>query len=179
MIPTRNRTGRARRFRRSGAAVLGSLRAARALVGCALAGFLVCFVAAPCLHNLDHHDDHVHEPDGSVAPGRQAWRSRLAGLLEEAHAHPHPHPHAQPAEVARVAAWAARQGTVAAEDAERPGRHGHGAAAHFGVAVTPTPVFVAPPPAMVAGAIDPPPATGEAPRTPAPRTHEARGPPRA
>jgi hypothetical protein len=91
----------------------------------ALAGlwtFLSGFIAAPCLHNLNHRLDHTHEAGG--------FSQVHVDLVE----HPHPHPHATNGAPDR------------AELAPSAPPHGHGAAAHFGVAVTAAPVFVVPEP---------------------------------
>jgi hypothetical protein len=109
---------------RSRARTPASLRPFRgpwlALVG--LWTFLSGFIAAPCLHNLDHRLDHTHEGGG--------FSQVHVDLVE----HPHPHPHATHGAPDR------------AELAPSAPPHGHGAAAHFGVAVTAAPVFVVPEP---------------------------------
>jgi hypothetical protein len=71
--------------------------------------FLFGFLVAPCLHTYGHRADHVHD-GGSI---------RYFELGED---HPHPHPHAPPS-------------TERASAGESAPSHGHGALAHFGLAV--------------------------------------------
>jgi hypothetical protein len=52
--------------RRPCTGVLLRLRRAHELIAHALAAFVVTFVAAPCLHNLNHRADHVHTEAGVV-----------------------------------------------------------------------------------------------------------------
>jgi hypothetical protein len=141
---------------RSGARTPLSLRSLRgpwlALVG--LWTFLSGFIAAPCLHNLNHRLDHTHEAGG--------FTQLHVDLVE--HRHPHQHRTGGPPDRAELAPSAPS--------------HGHGAAAHFGVAVTAAPVFVVPEPRSEVERLALAAPVGAAPRSfrHLPRT---RGPPRA
>jgi hypothetical protein len=116
------------------------LRRARFVVGCGLQAFVLAFIAAPCLHTFDHRADHEHG-ERTVARASALRRPELLAIALHQHAHPHPHPHTE----ARSPAPGRAALEAPAPASPRPA-HGHGALAHFGVAVTPTAIFVAAPP---------------------------------
>jgi hypothetical protein len=126
----RSRVAAPGRTRRQRDGVLARIRA-NADVGIAgLALFLGGFILAPCLHSFDHRADHVHGPDGGwTAIGEHAHRQAPGGVARQALAWPTPAAAAQ----------------VESNDEGLPSPHGHGALAHFGVAVTASPVFALPP----------------------------------
>lgn len=131
--------------------LLVALRRRQAANAAGLLMFLVGFVAAPCLHNLDHRDDHEHRADGSI------------------HVH---------VEGTDPVATSAADGRAAVS---RDSRHAHGAGslAHFGVALTAPAyfVFVAPPVPIAELA---PPTAKPAPLLSArPQNLRSRGPPAA
>ncbi len=119
-----------------------AIRRRRAIAFHVLVAFVGGFLLLPCLHNLGHRDDHQHGPDGfSVRwdPGGGAAHVE-AHRRGRAHAHTQVHP--------GTAAQPPRPGLAPPEDAAGGLSHGHGSAAHFGVAALAAPTFFwAPPPA--------------------------------
>ena len=113
-----------------GAGVLRRIRRRREAGAGGLALFVGLFIAAPCLHNFDHRNDHDH--GGGAA----------------AHGHAHGHPHGLPHDRS-VPPFDLSIGTASPHDdslrAPLPmGFHGEGSLSHFGVAITATASFVAP-----------------------------------
>jgi hypothetical protein len=162
--------------------VLIRLRRSPEIARVALWVFVHGVIVFPCLHQINHRADHVHDGDGDweLASGHPGHG--VHDHLGDGHRHDHAHPHA--AAVAtpppRPGAHGAR-GTVdrGALDQTVPTHapHGRGSLAHFGLAVPAIAVFALPPPWSRAEPLAPAIRVADRPRTPPLGLPEARGPP--